>query len=83
VTDPRVERYATLLVDTCVGVQPGWQVIVWGMPLERLRQTLWLLGALFVFCWVRPWRDQLRILLDWLPFVGFLVVWVVRVRDFV
>lgn len=34
-TDPRVERYATLLVDTCVGVQPGWQVIVWGMPLAR------------------------------------------------
>jgi len=26
--DPRLERYAEILVDTCVGVQPGWQVIV-------------------------------------------------------
>ena len=34
-SDPRVERYATLLLDTCLGVQPGWQVIVWGTPLAR------------------------------------------------
>ena len=33
--DPRVERYATLLLDTCLGVQPGWQVVVWGMPSAR------------------------------------------------
>jgi aminopeptidase len=26
--DPRLERYAEILVDTCVGVQPGWQVIL-------------------------------------------------------
>ena len=31
-TDPRVERYATLLIDTCLGVERGWQVLVWGMP---------------------------------------------------
>ena len=34
-TDPRVERYATLLIDTCLGVERGWQVLVWGMPLAR------------------------------------------------
>jgi membrane-associated phospholipid phosphatase len=51
------------------------QVVLWGMPLERMRQTLWLLGALFVFCWGRPWRSQVRILVDWLPFVGFLVLY--------
>ena len=34
-TDPRVERYATLLVDTCLGVERGWQVLVWGMPMAR------------------------------------------------
>lgn len=33
--DPRIERYATLLVDTCTRVQPGWQVVVWGMPAAR------------------------------------------------
>jgi aminopeptidase len=31
--DPRLERYAEILIDTCVGVQPGWQVIVsCGLP---------------------------------------------------
>jgi aminopeptidase len=33
--DPRDRRYAELLVDTCVGVQPGWQVVVQGSPLAR------------------------------------------------
>jgi aminopeptidase len=35
VTDPRVERYAELLIDTCLGVEAGQQVLVWGMPLAR------------------------------------------------
>jgi aminopeptidase len=35
VTDPRVERYAALLVGTCLRVQPGWQVLVWGYPQAR------------------------------------------------
>ena len=34
-TDPRLEQYARLLVDTCVGVQPGWQVIVAGSVQAR------------------------------------------------
>jgi aminopeptidase len=33
--DPRLERYASILVDECVGVQPGWQVLVLGEPLGR------------------------------------------------
>jgi aminopeptidase len=33
--DPRIEQYARLLVDTCVGVQPGWQVLVTGSALSR------------------------------------------------
>src|SRR5690242_156532 len=33
--DPRIERYASLLVDTCVDVQPGWQVLVTSTPLAR------------------------------------------------
>jgi aminopeptidase len=33
--DPRVEQYAELLVGTCVGVQPGWQVLVTGGVLSR------------------------------------------------
>ena len=33
--DPRVEQYAKLLVETCVDVQPGWQVLVGGGVLAR------------------------------------------------
>ena len=35
VTDPRIEQYAKLLVETCVDVQPGWQVLVDGSALAR------------------------------------------------
>jgi aminopeptidase len=35
VSDPRVEQYAALLVETCVDVQPGWQVLVSGGMLAR------------------------------------------------
>ena len=34
-TDPRDRQLAELLVDTCVGVQPGWQVLVVGSPPGR------------------------------------------------
>ena len=33
--DPRVEEYARVMVDTAVGVQPGWQVLVGGGFLAR------------------------------------------------
>jgi aminopeptidase len=33
--DPRLEHYARILVDTCIHVQPGWQVIVASSPLAR------------------------------------------------
>ncbi len=34
-TDPRTERYAKLLVDTCLHVKAGDQVLVWGYPQAR------------------------------------------------
>lgn len=34
-TDPRIEQYARLLVERCLDVQPGWQVVVKGEPLAR------------------------------------------------
>jgi aminopeptidase len=33
--DPRIERYARVLLETCLGVQPGWQVAVYGGPLAQ------------------------------------------------
>jgi aminopeptidase len=35
VKDPRVEEYAKLLVEQCLDVQPGWQVVVSGGVLAR------------------------------------------------
>jgi aminopeptidase len=35
VSDPRIEAYAKLLVEECVDVQPGWQVLVSGGALAR------------------------------------------------
>jgi aminopeptidase len=34
-SDPRIERYAALLLDTCLHVERGWQVFVWGYPQAR------------------------------------------------
>jgi aminopeptidase len=33
--DPRIEQYARIMVETCVDVQPGWQVVVAGGHLGR------------------------------------------------
>ena len=33
--DPRLASYASLLVDRCLDVQPGWQVLVRGTPAAR------------------------------------------------
>jgi aminopeptidase len=33
--DPRLEQYARILIHTCIGVQPGWQVLVSGSHLAR------------------------------------------------
>jgi leucyl aminopeptidase (aminopeptidase T) len=50
VVDARVERYAELLLDTCLGVQRGWQVLVWSTPwarplLEEVMRQLGIRGA--------------------------------------
>lgn len=34
-SDPRDREYAELIVGGCLGVQPGWQVLVGGNPLAR------------------------------------------------
>jgi aminopeptidase len=35
VADPRIEEYARILVEKCIDVQPGWQVLVGGGALGR------------------------------------------------
>src|SRR6478672_8109306 len=53
--DPRIEQYARILVDTCVGVQPGWQVILWGGPIARplVDEVARLLGKRGAYALVR------------------------------
>ena len=53
--DPRIEEYARILVDTCVGVQPGWQVILWGGPTARplVDEVASLLGKRGAYALVR------------------------------
>ena len=43
--DERLGKYADLLIDTCLGVQPGWEVLVLGSPpglplLEEIGRAL-------------------------------------------
>jgi aminopeptidase len=54
--DPRLEQYARILVDTCVGVEPGWQVIVSAGPLGRplVDEVSGQLGARGAYALVRP-----------------------------
>jgi hypothetical protein len=35
VADPRIEQYARLLVERCVDIQPGWEVVVVGSTHAR------------------------------------------------
>jgi aminopeptidase len=35
VDDPRIDEYAALLLDRCLAVQPGWQVVVKSRPAAR------------------------------------------------
>jgi aminopeptidase len=54
VKDPRVAQYADLLLDTCLGVQPGWEVLVLGTPqgrplLDEIAAGLGRRGAYAVF----------------------------------
>lgn len=67
-------------------VRRRYAVIVWaaalvvfmftrGVPFERTIQTAWILAGLYAVNLGRPWRSQIRILVDWLPFVGFLMLY--------
>lgn len=54
--DPRLEQYAGILVDTCIGVQSGWQVLVSGGPLAGplVDEVSRLLGERGTYALIRP-----------------------------
>jgi aminopeptidase len=53
--DPRLEQYARILIETCVGVEPGWQVLVSAGPLGRplVDEVAGQLGACGAYALVR------------------------------
>ncbi|HET8600798.1 MAG TPA: phosphatase PAP2 family protein [Segeticoccus sp.] len=52
-----------------------WFIAVYGVPLDRIGLTLWVLGGLGISVLGRGWRAFGRILLDWLPFTGILIAY--------
>jgi aminopeptidase len=60
VPDPRDRRLAELLVDTCVGVEPGWQVLVIGTALGRplLEEVARLVGERDAYALMRVTFDS-------------------------
>ena len=67
--DPRVRELAELLVDRCLGVQPGWQVSVRASPLARplVEQVARAIGRRGAYYLPRiNWGpDRIRADLDW------------------
>jgi aminopeptidase len=68
VTDPRVEAYAKLLVEDCLDVQPGWQVVVTGGALARplLEAVSALLGRRGAYALQKVSLTGTRLNLPWL-----------------
>lgn len=58
--------YAVILVTYCVSV---------GIPVDRLRQALWILAGILVASVGRPWRHGLRVVADWTPFIAALLIY--------
>jgi len=75
--DPRIEQYARILVDTCVGVEEGWQVMVMAGPrarplVDEIAGQLGARGAYALFrvnlIGILPWMVEAPAeLLDTLP----------------
>lgn len=49
--------------------------VLFGPPTQRIYQALWIVVGIAAFTPDRPWRDQVRILVDWVPLIAALVVY--------
>ena len=67
-SDPRDRQLAELLVDTCVGVQPGWQVLLAGTPAGRplLEEIAQLLGERDAYALLRVSFDATYVPRPWM-----------------
>lgn len=50
-------------------------IMEFGVPTDRIYQALWIMAGIAAYTPDRPWREHLRILLDWVPLIAALVVY--------
>jgi len=50
-------------------------VVTEGLPTERLALFAWILAGLSIACLGRGWRAILGLVLDWMPFIGILILY--------
>ena len=71
-TRRRVIRYSVrfaYLVALIVALATGF------LPGGRLNEAGWMIGGVLAFTIDRPWRQHLRVLIDWLPLIAALMVY--------
>ncbi|MDQ3732856.1 MAG: phosphatase PAP2 family protein [Actinomycetota bacterium] len=68
-------RWIRRALAAAYGVVLGVFVLTEGVPTERLALFAWLLTGLSIACLGRGWRSIVRLLFDWLPFIGILVLY--------
>ncbi len=45
------------------------------LPAGRLQEAVWILAGIVAFAIDRPWRDHVRVVVDWLPLIGALLLY--------
>ncbi|WP_459546783.1 phosphatase PAP2 family protein [Nocardia sp. X0981] len=49
--------------------------VLFGPPTDRIYQALWIIVGVAAYNPGRPWREYLRILVDWVPLISALVIY--------
>lgn len=70
-TWPRIRWVLAAAYGVCLAVF----VVTEGVPTERLALYAWVLTGLAIGCVGRGWRAMAQMVLDWLPFLGILVLY--------
>src|SRR5690606_2704024 len=52
-----------------------WYCVRHGIPMDRIGQTGWIIIGMVAAKVGRPWREQVRTFLDWLPLLAALVLY--------
>ncbi|MEU4315667.1 phosphatase PAP2 family protein [Nocardia sp. NPDC024068] len=49
--------------------------VLFGPPTDRIYQAVWIVAGIAAYQPDRPWREQVRILVDWVPLIAALVIY--------